>query len=86
MAEKQQKKGFGDYAAETVSGIFNILTPSNTIGAVINQIQGDSKNGFVGDVWKGNKGIGELNDDQELGITEELANGIVNIFVLHIYL
>lgn len=79
MAEKQQKKGFGDYAAETVSGIFNILTPSNTIGAVINQIQGDSKNGFVGDVWKGNKGIGELNDDQELGITEELANGIVNI-------
>ena len=79
MDEKQQKKGFGDYAAKTVSGIFNILTPSNTVGAIINQIQGDSKNGFIGDIWNGNNGIGELDADQELGITEEVANGIINI-------
>jgi hypothetical protein len=33
-----ENKSFKEKAAETIGGIFNILTPSNTIGAVVNQI------------------------------------------------
>lgn len=75
-----ENKSFKEKAAETVGGIFNILTPSNTIGAIVNQIQGDSKNGFFGDIWKGNRGIGEYRKEgEEASNIETAINGVIDI-------
>ena len=80
MAEQNKEKSFGEKASEVVNGIFNVLTPSNLVGATINQIQQDSKNGFLGDIWQGNRGIAEYREEgEEASNIETAINGVIDI-------